>query len=244
MKRITMMAALGLVLALGVLASACAPEEEQMPLGAPPAERAPEVEGARATPAELDAPQAEELLREIDDFQVQLTQLEAGDPEAADLTQMAARASELMGQIEDQFGTMDPSAGERVLREMSEVSRLMAQVTHSYAEGAEIDPQAGQSPLPDYRAPTPEETVTPIVGARQTIAEIREMRADIRQMAAGEPAPEEITRIFGRMSALFQTMADQMGTELAAEVETMVGEMSEAMEEMEQVVQAQEIGSG
>jgi hypothetical protein len=236
MKRTTMIVAISLMLALGVLVSACAAEEEQLPLGAPPADPTPQVEGARATPAAVDAPEVGQLLQDLDEFRDGLAQLDAGEPEAQDVVEMTGRGSDLMNEIDQEFAGMDPMTRERVLRDMSEITRLMGRITDSYADRVETHPQPRTAPLPDYRAPTPEGTVTPDLGARQTMVAIREMRMEMDQMAAGEPAPEEMATVFGRMSLLLETMADQAGTELAGDVETMVREMAEAMEDMEEIV--------
>jgi hypothetical protein len=237
MMRRSVVVLLGLTLVLGGLLAACAPADEQPQAGAPVAGATPQVEGARATPGPVPAA-AGQMPRGMSEFRDRLIQLEAGNPLDSDLVEMSETASGLMAEVDEGLLEMDPATREVVLREMSDISRLMGRVVHRHAELAGTDTQPGVATRPEYAAPTPEGAVSPAVGARQTQVAIQEMRAEIRHMSTGEPAPGEIVGMFGRMSALFETLADQAGTDLAGDVPHMVGEMRDAMDEMGEAVRA------
>jgi hypothetical protein len=245
------------LLSIALVLAACAPAEEELPteltpvpFESPRVNPTPEVEGVRATPEAVMGPAVEhELVEQMLQLRERMDEAAVRVPERQELMEATEEAVDLMRDLDESFPEMSVEEQGDALHGMADVmTGLIDMVTSEASDGQQIglvdpitgivggrgpevkDPAAAPSVVqtPSPRLPLPDHTLL--------MAEVEEIRGEIRERASDSPDLEDTLHSLVRIREMLltvQVQVDTIGDTGAAEI---VRELEGAMEDFQQMM--------
>jgi hypothetical protein len=255
MKRIVM-ALLGL-LSIALVLAACAPGEEELPteltpvpFEAPRVDPTPEVEGVRATPEAVMEPAVEhELVERMLQQREGMDEAAARVPERQELLEATEEMVDLMRDLDETYPGMSVEEQEATLGGMVDVmTGLVDMVTSEATDGQQIglvdpiagivggrgpetvdpatEPQVVQTPSP--RVPLPDHSLM--------MAEIEDIRGEIRERATDSPDVEDTLHALVRIREMLLTVQVLVDTMVDTDAAEVVHELAGATEDFQELM--------
>jgi hypothetical protein len=256
--RRTMMALLGLLTVVLVLA-ACAPGEEEVPteftpvpLPPPRAEATPEVEGVRATPEPVMRPAAQhELEEQMLQLRGRMDEAAVRVPERQELIRATEDMVDLMRELDEAYPEMSAEEQGAALHGMVDVmTGLIDMVTSEASDGRQIGlvdpitgivggrgPEAERPPVQPQVEQTPSPRV-PLPEHPLLMAEVEEIRQEIRERALNAPTVEDTLHSIVRIREMLVTVAVQVDAMADTDAAEVVSELTGATEDFQELMRA------